>query len=97
MPIAGTLGGSINSYFEETLVRGGPPIAEKVLDFVDTFLPSGPPIIEGTPGDVISDFADTFLPSPPPISEGFTEGLHDIISVFQDVSGPGLGDGFILF
>jgi hypothetical protein len=74
------------------------PIKEAVLDFVDTFIPGGPPIIEGvTRGDTISGFADTFQPSGPPIREGFTEGLHLIIDLFQQDTGPGLGDGFILF
>jgi hypothetical protein len=54
--------------------------------------------VEGiTQGDTISGFADTLVPSSPPIREGFTEGLHLTIDLFQQDTGPGLGDGFILF
>ena len=96
MPVVGTLGGSIKSYFDTVMVPGGPPITENVSAFVDTFIPGSPPILEGTTrGDIISGFADEFGPSPPPIREGFTDSLHTIIQLFQQ-EGPGLGDSWLV-
>ena len=71
-------------------IPGGPPIAENVLNFLDSALPSGPPIIPGPPpiregavADLVHLTLDDFQPSPPPIHEGFTDGLHDIIDFFK--------------
>ena len=96
MPIAGTLGGSITTYVE-TFIPSPPPISENVLDFLDTFIPGGPPIREGAMGDFVGGILDEFQPSGPPILEGFTDGLHFIIDAFKPDTGPGLGDGFIVF
>lgn len=93
-----------NQELREQFSASPPPISEGVLNYLDTFVPTGPPIIPSPPpiressvGEFVGLVLDEFLPSPPPIREGFTDGLHDIISVFQDVSGPGLGEGFTVF
>lgn len=93
MPVGNTLGGAIHTY-TATFVPSPPPISENVLHFLDTFQPSPPPIREGGVGDFLNLVLDEFLPSPPPIREGFTDGLHDIIDLFQ--FDDGLGDTGLL-
>jgi hypothetical protein len=95
-PSAGTLGGSIKSYLDTLVILpSGPPIAENVQNFLDTYIPGSPPIREGAVGEYVGLVLDEFLPSGPPIREGFTDGLHDIIQIFHPDHGAGLA-GFML-